>query len=89
MINRRNLCQVLTALALAGLSSLLHKLAAAEAHLEPTSRAQPDRVQADEKKLRICILRRQSHGGLETFLLPPGGAPPDADSAEKTMAGRA
>ena len=89
MIHRRNLCQALAALALAGLSSPFQKLAAAEAHVEPTSHAQPDRVQADEKKLRICILRRQSHGGLETFLLPPDGVPPDADSAEKTMAGRA
>lgn len=89
MINRRNLCQALAALVLAGLSSPFQKLAAAEPLAIRTSAKSGGSTQHDEQRPRICILRRQSHGGLKTFLLQSGGAPPDADGAEKTVAGRA
>ena len=72
MINRRNLCRALAALALAGLSSPFQKLAAAKAHLEPTSRAQPGRVHGDgQKKWVVCISKRQDPCELMTFLRAP------------------
>jgi len=77
VIHRRNLCQALAALALAGLSSPFQKLAAARSIAIRTSGKSGGRIQDDEQKLRICILRRQSHGVLETFLGQPGGAQPD------------
>lgn len=89
MINRRNLCQVLTALALAGLSSLLHKLVAAGPIAIRTSAESGGRTQHDKQRPRICILRRQSHGTCETFFKQSNGALPDADSAEKTKRQRA
>ena len=69
MINRRNLCRALAALALAGLSSPFQNLAAAEAHLEPISRAQPGRVHGDgQKKWVVCISKLQDPCELVTFL---------------------
>lgn len=72
MINRRNLCQALAALVLAGLSSPFQKLAAAEEHLEPTSRAQPGRVLEDgQQKWVVCISKRQDPCEPVTFLRAP------------------
>lgn len=72
MINRRNLCQVLASLALAGLSSQFQKLAAAKKHSGPTSRTRPGRVQKDgREKLIVCIAKRHAPYEPVTFLRAP------------------
>lgn len=69
MIHRRNLCRALAALALVGLSSPFQKLAAAEEHSQPTSRAQPDRAhEGGQEKWVVCISKRQELCEPVTFL---------------------
>ncbi len=73
-MNRRNLCKTLVAVALGGLFGPLKQLAVAEPVVKSASEAhRASGVRKNERKLVVCILRRQSPGECVTFLGEPGG----------------
>jgi hypothetical protein len=68
IMNRRNLCKALIALALGGLFRPVKHAVAEPTAISASGNHPASGIQRNEQKLVVCILRRQAPGTPETFL---------------------
>lgn len=73
-MNRRRLCQALAAIVLTALSNPPKRVAAEPVVLPALRNNRASGTQQNQRKLVVCILRRQPPGKCVTFVREPGTA---------------